>query len=336
MGRVRNSGRGRSAALYAVRRVLPALGIALVAAAWVAPRSVSAEVTGVGCSAHIAGVDAATVSSVDQSTAVHVQRTDTIPVDLSGEPGQKGVHVDYGLAGGISVGKDGTGTQYGARVSDYVSVTGLYLVIAHSTPNSACSAAALVQIDGNPLGTLVGDAALGITAVGGLMVGGGTALAAAQKDDTSASPFAAGGEDGRPTLYDTKVIRSAGRPVFEEGELGFAKSVGVCGAALSSALVMTTLAMMGALPTAATEPAGPSGPPRAAWRPRLSVLGLLGGLLGSAGAVVLMELNGNVFPTRRWTAEALVGGLLAGLILPSLGNAIAVIRINRRRARIAA
>ena len=62
------------------------------------------------------------------------------------------------------------------------------------------------------------------------------------------------------------------------------------------------------------------------------MLGVLGGLLGSAGAVILMELNGNVYPTRTWTIEALVGGLLVGLIIPSLGNAVAVWRINRRRA----
>src|SRR4029077_1574888 len=104
-----------------------------------------------------------------------------------------------------------------------------------------------------------------------------------------------------------------------------------CGAALPMALVMTTLAMMGAVPTVGV-PQQQMRFPRARWRPRLSVLGVLGGLLGSVGAVALMELNGNVYPTRRWTIEAVVGGLLVGLIIPSLGNAVAAWRINRRRA----
>jgi hypothetical protein len=97
------------------------------------------------------------------------------------------------------------------------------------------------------------------------------------------------------------------------------------------ALMMTTLVMMGAVPMVGV-PQQARRVPRARWRPRLSVLGILGGLLGSLGAVVLMELNGNVYPTRTWTVEALVGGLLVGLIIPSAGNAIAVWRINRRRA----
>ncbi len=94
-----------------------------------------AEVSGAGCSAHIAGVDVANVNSQDQSTAIHVQKTDSIRIDLSGEPGQTGVHVDYNLAGGVSIGRDGSGTSYAATVGDYVNATGLYLVQAASRPS---------------------------------------------------------------------------------------------------------------------------------------------------------------------------------------------------------
>ena len=61
---------------------------------------------------------------------------------------------------------------------------------------------------------------------------------------------------------------------------------------------------------------------------RLLVYDLGGGTFD----VSIMELNGNVYPTRRWTIEAVVGGLFVGLIVPSLGSAVAAWRINRRRA----
>src|SRR5579884_1964635 len=160
-----------------------------------------AEVGGAGCTAHIAGVDVAGVNSGDQSTAIHVQKTDTIRVDLSGEPGQTGVHVDYNVVGGASIGKDGSGTSYAATVGDYANVTGLYLVRAASKPAGACTAAALVQVDGSPLSTPIGDGAAGLTALGGAMVLAGGALAAGQsggESDVSASM--GGGEP--PTLYD--------------------------------------------------------------------------------------------------------------------------------------
>ena len=299
-----------------------------------------ADVSGAGCTAHIAGVDLASVNSQDQSTAIHVQKTQAILIDLSGEPGQTGVHVDYNLAGGVSIGRDGSGTSYAATVADYVNATGLYLVQGASRPSGACTAAALVQVDGNVLSTPIGDGAAGLTAAGLIMVLAGGAVAAGQGGgETDASASMGGGgslyDQGQLTEYDNRVIMRAGQDdpgdAAWQKQLGKMKNVGFCGAALPMALLMTTLVMMGAMPPGGVPQQGPAFP-RARWRPRLSVLGILGGLLGSAGAVVLMELNGTVYPTRQWTIEALVGGLLAGLIIPSLGNAIAVWRINRRRA----
>ncbi len=300
-----------------------------------------AEVGGAGCTAHIAGHDVATVNSQDQSTAIHVQKTDNIGLDLSGEPAQNGVHVDYNLVGGVSIGKDGSGTSYSATVGDYANVTGLYLVRGVSKPAGACTAAALVQVDGNPLASPIGDAAAGLTAVGGVMVLAGGALAAGQSGGDDFSMSTDGGEpkslydQGQLTEYDSRVLVRAGTAdpgdAQWEKHLDKMKNTGFCGAALPMALLMTTMVMMGAVPTAGV-PQRSVQVPRARWRPRLSVLGLLGGLLGSLGAVVLMELNGNVYPTRQWTIEALVGGVVVGLVVPSLGNAIAAWRINRRRA----
>jgi len=305
------------------------VGMAMAALVVVGPPLVAhAEVSGPGCTAHLAGVDAARVSSTDQSTAIHVQKTDTVAVDLAGEPGQTGVHVDYGLAGGVSFGKDGSGTHYAATVSDYVNATGLYLVQARSVPAGTCTAAALVDVGGSPVGTLPGDLALAATLGGAVMVAGGAVLASAQGGgDGEAAPAlqSGGGDAAAITRTDLATIAGGG-----DTELG-KNLLRCCGFALPMALLMTTMAMMGALPVASGGPVGASRVPRVRWRPRLSVLGILGGILGSAGAVVFMELNGNVYPTRRWAIEAVVGGLLVGLVVPSLGNAVAAWRINRRR-----
>lgn len=321
-------------------RTLAGLGLAVTAAGAAflllgTPVVGHAEVSP-GCSAHIAGVDVAGVNSQDQRTAIHVQGTDTITFDLSGEPGQTGVHVDYNVLGGVSIGKDGSGTSSSARVSDYVNATGLYLVRGTSRPAGTCTAAALVQVDGSVFSTTIGDAAAGVTAAGALMVVAGGALAAGQGGgDPSPSEDPSLYDQGQLTEYDNRVISRAGQD--DPGDAAWGrqvakmKNVGFCGAAIPMALWMTTMVMLGAVPTAGPPPQRRL-VPRARWRPRLSVLGILGGLLGSLGSVALMELSGTVYPTRTWTIEALAGGLLVGLIIPSLGNAIATWRINRRRA----
>ena len=167
------------------------------------------------------------------------------------------------------------------------------------------------------------------------MVLGGGALAAGQSGgDPSPSEDPSLYDKGQLTEYDKRVIQRAGQdetdPYWDK-QNAMSKNVGFCGAAIPMALLMTTMVMLGAVPTAGPPPQQRR-VPRARWRPRLSVLGILGGLLGSLGSVALMELSGTVYPTRTWTIEALAGGLLVGLIIPSLGNAIAVWRINRRRA----
>ncbi len=174
-----------------------------------------------------------------------------------------------------------------------------------------------------------------------MVLAGGVVAAGQSGGETDASASMDGGEpkslydQGQLTEFDNRVIMRAGQDdpgdAAWQKHLGKMKNVGFCGAALPMALLMTTLVMMGAVPTGAAPQQRPRFP-RARWRPRLSVLGILGALLGTVGAVVLMELNGNVYPTRRWAIEALVGGLLVGLIIPSLGNAIATWRINRHRA----
>jgi len=171
-----------------------------------------AEVGGPGCSAHITNqegvpVDVAAVDSQDSSTAIPVTLDQTVDVDLAGETGTpRTVHVDYGLTDRLAIGRDGTGTRYSARVSDYAHIAGLYLVRARTAPNGTCTAAALVDVQGNPLGTPIGDAALALTIGAAAAVGISSAAAATgdpgvrdpDRPGGAASPDAVGGAVEQP------------------------------------------------------------------------------------------------------------------------------------------
>jgi hypothetical protein len=144
------------------------------------PLIVSAEVSP-GCSAHITDKDGnavAGVNSQDANTAIPVTVDQVVKLDILGETGTPAtVHVDYGLTDRFPFGKDANGTSYAAKVSDYVYMSGLYRVSARTGPNGTCTAAALVSLEGNPLGGPVGDGALvaSVIGVGGLAAG--TAMA---------------------------------------------------------------------------------------------------------------------------------------------------------------
>ena len=98
------------------------------------------------------------------------------------------------------------------------------------------------------------------------------------------------------------------------------------------ALLLTGAAMAaGAGPPPAAETAVRL--PRVGWRPRISAVGLVGGLLAGAGIVVLLQQYAVVYPTRAVAIEGLVGGLALGLIIPSLLRVFAVRRVNWAIAR---
>ncbi len=338
----RDRGRRRSGCdglRRACARLLVGAGCAFGALLLAAPPLVAhAEISGPGCSGHIAGVDVAGVNSGDQSTAIPVAKDATVAVDLSGDTGSPPVvHVSYGLAGGFSVSKDASGTSTSVNVHDYATVSGLYLVTATSGPAGTCSAAALVRVDGNPLSYPLGILVFSGIVVGGLGVAGGTAIAAAAGPrDALSGGVASGGyqmpPDREVTNKDYANIVTMGKGGEEiDGE----NVAACCGLMLPMALLMTTLALIGVVPAVPGMGAAPAPRVRPArWRPRLSVLGIAGALIGSVCAVVFMELNANVYPTRAWTIRAVIGGLLVGLVLPSLGSAFAVWRCNRKIAAL--
>jgi hypothetical protein len=309
----------------AVVRLLLGLVIAMAGVTLLGPPlDARAEINGAGCSGHINGVNAAGVNSADDRTAIPIDQNATISVDLSGDTGSPPtVHTDYGLVGGFGIGKDGNGTTTSIKVSDYAKVTGLYLVQATTGPNHNCSGAALVRIGGGVFSSYLGYAAVGGMGLGVLGLTAGTVIAGSrpafipsQTTDAAAGPDYSSDAGPPPGYYE------------DDGGSSFC-----CGSALPMALLMTALVMTGAMPMApgvASRPAPPL--PRARWRPRWSIIGTLGGIIGSLFTVFFMELNGTVYPTRAYTIKALVAGFLVGLILPSLARIVAVRRTNRRIA----
>jgi hypothetical protein len=71
------------------------------------------------------------------------------------------------------------------------------------------------------------------------------------------------------------------------------------------------------------------------WKPRVSGIGTIGGLMMGLSAVVLLQQYGKLYPDRAFLIEALViGAVLGGLVIPSLVRLRAVGRINAAVARV--
>jgi hypothetical protein len=70
------------------------------------------------------------------------------------------------------------------------------------------------------------------------------------------------------------------------------------------------------------------------WRPRVRVFGLVTGLFGGLGTVVLIQQYGVAPLTRALTLQGLIGGLLSGVIVPSVVYAVVVPLHNRKLRRL--
>lgn len=59
------------------------------------------------------------------------------------------------------------------------------------------------------------------------------------------------------------------------------------------------------------------------FRLHLGFVPMLGGLIGALGLLVLLQQAGSVYPTILVTVLFLLGGLLVGILLPSIAGSIA-------------
>ncbi len=68
------------------------------------------------------------------------------------------------------------------------------------------------------------------------------------------------------------------------------------------------------------------------WRPRVRIFGLISGAIGGLGAVVLVQQYGIAPLGRALTLQGLIGGAIAGIVVPSVVFAFVVRRYNRKLA----
>jgi hypothetical protein len=69
---------------------------------------------------------------------------------------------------------------------------------------------------------------------------------------------------------------------------------------------------------------------RVPYRPRISAAGIISAVVGAVGILLFLQQRGKVFPTAVVGAATLVAGVVAGIVLPSLGLVVATRRLNRR------
>lgn len=327
------------------RRLLLATAIAFpLALVSTAALPVWAEIDG-DCSATINGADVAPLSSSDLGDAIQVKQRTAVPVTMQSPNPITGLRIQLEFAGIRWTVHDEptTGTSWEKRVpvDKYARYgVGLYKVIGQSIgPSGTCSGSALLRVLGNPLTTVVGATAAGVTAVGaaGLMAAG----AASVLEGSTSAKISPEGKAAVEALVDVEMRERARLNPWEHWERPHDRSVDMeerrrfhesaCFFLVLPALLLTTAAMVGGGPP--PEPGPRARLRRVRWRPRVSAVGLMGGLMAGAGAVVLLQQYALVYPTRAVAIEGLVGGLALGLIMPSLMRIFAVRRLNRRIAR---
>ena len=304
----------------------------------------SADVNG-NCSATINGVDVRGLSSSNAGDAIEVKEHTAVPVTMQSADGITRLRVQIEFAGVPWTVRDeptsGTSWDNSVPIDKYAKYgVGLYKVIGLSEgPGGTCSGSALVRVVGNPLTTVAGAAAAGITALGGLgLAAAGVASALEGQAEARTAEERITGEIERLAQAEEEEKRQ--HEMWErywehrqrEEDAYRRWRSGLCALLVLPALLLTGAAMAagGGAPLAA-EPAVRL--PRVGWRPRISVAGIVGGLLAGAGIVVLLQQYAVVYPTRAVAIEGLAGGLALGIIIPSLMRFFAVGRVNRAIAR---
>lgn len=156
------------------RKVLVVAAVAaaaLVAVLFAAPAQ--AEISG-PCSATINGESVADHSTGATGDPIKVKRHSQVPVSMSSAKEISHLRVQIQFAGfGWTVHDEpttGTSWSKDVNVDKYAKYgVGLYKVSGSSSGSGlSCSGAALVKVEGNPLATVAGGVALGLTVVGAL------------------------------------------------------------------------------------------------------------------------------------------------------------------------
>lgn len=331
--------------------VLAAAGAAL----FMSVSSAHAEVEG-PCGATIAGTDVGPLSSTDTGDAIEVDVDAEIVASMSSQQGFRSHKILLRFLGDVfpartveeRVDQGEASFTENVKVSDYAwAGVGLYKVSGKATlvDGSTCQGAALVKVTGrNPLTTVAGGVAAGaavLSTVGALASG---AAGAAGNPGPLQGVRQTAEEAAAKQSYDP--FEEWMRRKQEEEErrrmFPFLSAFGCLCLSVVALLWVPLMALTGGEPGGPAQlpqppPAGgpPRRLPRAMWLPRITLLGIISGLLASAGGLVLLQQFAVVYPTVTLAVILLViGAVVYGLVLPTLGYTIGWLRVNGKVARL--
>lgn len=264
-----------------------------------APKA-SADLTG-GCVATVGGANANDIDT--PGTALDVDYADDVPVTMTSPLplASHRVQMEWtGLRWTVSDQADnGTDTSWSdtVAVSDYAKYgVGIYKIwaVGEQVGGAECEGEIYVNVTNkSPISTPVGAAAAAAAAAGAV------ALAAAS--------FAA--------WQQAQAAKAAAND-------------NCCSITMLPALLLTTAAMTtggGMKPAGGATPAGGAPPTptptggstRKSMKPRISVLGVGGGFIGSIGGLIYLQQSGSVYPTLTTTSASVIVGLALGIGLPT-------------------
>jgi hypothetical protein len=336
--------------------IVTALCAVFVAMAWGASTAF-AEING-PCSATVNGIDVSTLSSSSKSDAIKVDKGGKVALTMSSTVGFQSHKIELDYFGQKLPG-DTNNDNGDTTFSDYVNVddyatagVGLYKAYgtATLTDGTTCSGAVLIDVQGNPLTTVIGAVGAGAAAVGTVGAAAGLAASAASKagglgdlQDMVEDAFKETQENiDKPTpdeAYDEVIDVVLGdAPMMPFNP--FPALFGCLGA-----FIFTMITLPVRLPFMAISPGNGGGAPpartaqrrrlpRARWTPRITLLGLICGVIAGAGGAILLQQYSVAIATRSLLIEMLIAGAVVyGLVIPTLGRTIAVLRVNSRAAR---
>jgi hypothetical protein len=321
------------------RMVLLILVAAALSVAWAlaSVRTAHAEISG-RCEATLNSVDVRGVSSGNRDNDIKVSEHSRVPIVMTSPQGFRSHKIQLEFADRrwtvSDKTDDGSNTfTDSVNVDDYATYgVGLYKIVGVATlsDGTKCTGAATVDVSGNPLATVAGVVAAGTVVVGtvGAVASGGLAAGSLGSAGNAAADAFAAEESARAASPDPYRYSYAYRP-----RVDWPWSMLGCFFALP--MLLLTLPFMAVTGGAGGPPPEPARElprfPRMRWMPRLTLLGVVSGLLAGLGGAVLLQQYAIDYPTQSAIIRDLVAGAVVyGLIIPTLGRTIAVLRFNGR------
>ena len=298
-----------------------------------------------GCTAQVNEIPIAGLDPDSPDDAIPVQHDQDVAVSFLGTADLLSYKLQIEFAGFRWTARDfdDPDPDWGdsVPVADYAKHgVGLYKLVLETENRDGspgCGGAVLVDVEADPLSTTAGIVGVVVTAVGavGLVASGATATRPSVKikkkidkwlleqvDEITAAADS-GEEPGAEASRLKRIQRLEGLGL---GKLGKLRGI-LTFLALPGLVLAIGVSPMGA--AARPGPAAPARLDRIHWKPRVSVVGVLAGLVISAGIVLLLQQYSEVYPTRGITVVGLVLGLGVGLTVPSFFRIYDVWRANR-------